>query len=163
GYLMTGPFFTAGDIGKVEVLLQLSMVLRIAIALVGAAALTYLAYRVTRIYLQFHTDADGLNGPVERMAFNFHIIILPWLIGASTVTLLYLPVVALVSIIYPLSSGMVFIFPWKNAKRVVDAQALGDEATLHPAWTWYAALVVAVLFFRLVLGPGIAIPWHAAG
>jgi len=38
GYLMTGPFFTSGDTGKVLVLLDVPVPLRIMIAVIGAAA-----------------------------------------------------------------------------------------------------------------------------
>jgi hypothetical protein len=68
---------------------------------------------------------------------------------------LYLPVVAIVSIIYPITSGMVFIFPWKHARRVEDAEAHGSASLLGPSWAWYGALALAVLVFRLVLAPGI--------
>lgn len=157
GYLMTGPIFTAGDIGKVHALLDVPMALRIIFAFLGAAVLTFVAYISTRPFLQFATDQFVLDNAKSRTAFNFRIIILPWLIGAVTVTLLYLPFVAIVSIIYPISSGMVFIFPWKNAERVMDARALGSRSLSTPLWTWYAALLGAVLIFRLVLAPGITL------
>ena len=157
GYLMTGPIFTAGDVGKVHELLDVPLALRIIVALIGAAGLTFVAYKSTRPFLQFATDQFVLDNAKSRTAFNFGIIILSWLIGAVTITLLYLPVVAIVSIIYPISSGMVFIFPWKNAERVKDARALGSGSLSAPLWTWYAALLGAVLIFRLVLAPGIAL------
>lgn len=155
GYLMTGPIFTAGDIGKVHLLLQVPMLVRIGIALVGAAALAWVAYFSTRPFLQFAPQPSLVEGPSSRMMFNFRIIILPWLIGSVVVTLLYLPVVAIVSIIYPITSGMVFIFPWKHARRVEDAEAHGSASILGPSWAWYGALALAVLVFRLVLAPGI--------
>ena len=156
GYLMTGPFFTAGDIGKVHALLDVPMVLRIIVALLGAAGLTLVAYKSTRPFLQFATYHFVLDNAKSRTAFNFRIIILAWLIGAVIVMLLYLPVVATVSIIYPISSGMVFIFPWQNAERLKDARALGSGSLSAPLWTLYAALLGAVLVFRMVLAPGIA-------
>lgn len=156
GYLMTGPFFSAGDIGKVYALLAVPMVFRICIAVVGGAALAWVAYFSTRPFLQFAERSSIVEEASSRKAFNFRVIILPWLIGATLITLLYLPVVAIVSIIYPITSGMVFIFPWKNAKRVKDARALGAASLLLPAWGWYGALLLAVLGFRLVLAPGIA-------
>jgi len=103
------------------------MVLRIIVALLGAAGLTLVAYKSTRPFLQFATYHFVLDNAKSRTAFNFRIIILAWLIGAVIVMLLYLPVVATVSIIYPISSGMVFIFPWQNAERLKDARALGSD------------------------------------
>lgn len=156
GYLMTGPIFTAGDIGKVHDLLEVPVALRILLALLGAAALAWLAYFSTRPFLRFAPDPAQLVDVPSRMTFSFRIIILPWLIGSMVVTLLYLPVVAVVSIIYPITSGMVFIFPWKNARRVEDAEAFGSTKLLGLAWSWYGAIVAAVLVFRMVLAPGIA-------
>jgi hypothetical protein len=155
GYLMTGPIFTAGDIGKVQLLLELPMALRIGIAVIGAAALAWVAYFSTRPFLQFATHPLMVEDAASRTAFNFRIIILPWIIGSVAVTLLYLPVVAIVSIIYPITSGMVFIFPWQNAVRVTDAHAQGNAALTGTNWTWYSLLVLAVLVFRLVLAPGV--------
>ncbi|HPF91936.1 MAG TPA: hypothetical protein PLL57_14845 [Flavobacteriales bacterium] len=157
GYLMTGPLFVAGDIGKVEVLLGLPMIVRVALAVIGAAGLTAVAYWSTRPFLAFAPEPVLLADAQARTRFNFRIIILPWLVGAATITMLYLPVVAIVSIIYPITSGMVFIFPWKNARRVGDARASGAASVFAGSWYWYAALLVAVLLFRLVLAPGIAL------
>lgn len=157
GYLMTGPFFSAGDIGKVYALLAVPMVFRICIAVVGGAALAWVAYYSTRPFLQFAEQSSVLEDASSRTAFNFRVIILPWLIGSVVVTLLYLPVVAIVSIIYPITSGMVFIFPWKNAQRVTDAKALGSAIVSSISSAWYGAVVLAVLVFRVVLAPGIAL------
>jgi len=157
GYLMTGPIFTGGDIGKVHDLLAVPMSLRVILAVLGAAALVWVAYFSTRPFLRFATVTSQVDSPSSRTAFSFRIIILPWLIGSVVITLLYLPVVAIVSIIYPITSGMVFIFPWKNARRVEDVEALGS-ARLHAlGWPWYVALTLAVLVFRAVLAPGIAL------
>lgn len=155
GYLMTGPLFTTGDIGKVFVLLETPMALRIGIAVLGAAALAWLAYFSTRPFLRFATQPALVEDAASRTAFNFRIIIVPWLIGSAVVTLLYLPVVAIVSIIYPITSGMVFIFPWKNARRVTDARAQGSASVSGIGWAWYVAVLLAVVIFRLVLAPGI--------
>lgn len=157
GYLMTGPFFSNGDLGKVEVLLGLSMTIRAAIAVVGALVLTLIAYKTTRPFLSFATEVAALESERSRMDFNRSIIILPWLIGAAVITMLYLPIIAIVSIIYPFTSGMVFIFPWKNARRIVDAQARGDASITRPALLLYAVLVITALIFRFVLAPGIVI------
>lgn len=155
GYLMTGPIFSAGDIGKVLLLLDVPKTVQVGIALIGTAVLCIIAYRVSRPFLQFAPEQSMLEAAASRLSFNKRIIILPWLIGSAVVTLLYLPVVAIVSIIYPFSSGMVFIFPWKNAKRVTDAQAHGTDTLTGMVWPLYVALVVAMLVFRLVLAPGI--------
>ncbi|MBL7951236.1 MAG: hypothetical protein JNM62_05905 [Flavobacteriales bacterium] len=157
GYLLTGPFFSGGDLGKAEVLLELPMSVRVIIALVGGALLTLVAYGSTRKFLSFAAEQSTLGSPSTRLHFNRSIIILPWLLGSLVVTLLYLPIVAIISIIYPIMSGMVFIFPWKNAKRITNAIALGSSSLQRPAPWLYAALIGMAVIFRLVLAPGIVL------
>lgn len=156
GYLMTGPLFTAGDVGKVHRLLEVPMVIRIALAFLGGALLCRLAIWSTRPFLRFTREGAMLESQASRSSFNLRIIIFPWLIGSAVMTLLYLPVIAVVSIIYPISSGMVFIFPWKNARRITDARPYGSRRSYASAWPWYGMLLIAVLVFRLVLEPGVA-------
>jgi hypothetical protein len=155
GYLMTGPLFTAGDIGKVHQLLDVPLWIRIGVAIVGAAALTVVAYRATLPFLRFAPEQHHVQDATSRVAFNGRIIILPWVIGSLVMTLLYLPVVAVVSIIYPISSGMVFIFPWRNAKRVQGAIAQGSSALTRSSLPLAVALLLGVVLFRAVLAPGI--------
>lgn len=156
GYLMTGPLFTAGDIGKVYQLLGAPWAMRIALAVFGAAGLTYVAYASTRPFLRFSSEQAALEDARARTAFNFRIIISGWVMGALAMTLLYLPVVAIVSIIYPITSGMVFIFPWKQAARINGERAMGSTALTRSAWPLYGSLLAAVMVFRLVLAPGIS-------
>lgn len=114
-----------------------------------------MSYRVTAPFLGFAPRQELLVSGACRTAFNFHIILLPWLIGAATMTALHLPVIAIVSIIYPISSGMVFIFPRKNAERVKEGTASGKSSLVRPAWPLYVVLLGAVLVFRSILAPGI--------
>ena len=155
GYLMTGPFFTTGDLGKVEVLLGMGMITRIVVALTGAGVLLFIMYRATWVFLAFATDKGIVEDPHARVRFNGSIIMLPWLIGSMIVTLLYLPVIALISIIYPFTSGMVFIFPWRNAERAVGVAASGRPTLLRASLPLYLALAIAVVLFRGVLARGI--------
>lgn len=64
-------------------------------------------------------------------------------------------IIAIVSIIYPVMSGMVFIFPWQNA---VNASGVTPASSARIERTSAAAvilLVVAAGVFRLILAPGI--------
>jgi hypothetical protein len=129
GYLMTGPLFHEGDIGKALVLLNAPVWFQILIALVGAVLLLFIAYKLTRPFLNFSYKKEWVKSGKYRKNFSFHILILPWLVGSAVITILYLPIVAVVSIIYPFTSGMVFIFPWQNARRIKNVQ-LSDKKRL---------------------------------
>ncbi len=155
GYLMTGPIFQEGDIGKVYQLLHTPFILQIIIAVAGAVILFYAAFQLTVPYLQFSYQPIWVSNAKSRKQFALHIIIFPWLIGATIVTVLYLPVIAVVSIIYPFTSGMIFIFPWKHAKRVNNIRCSEDMGIGKPSVILYASLIVLIIVFRGVLAPGI--------
>jgi hypothetical protein len=157
GYLMTGPLFQEGDIGKVYQLLNTPLVWQVVIAVAGAAILFYAAFQMTVPLLQFSYKPVWVSDAKSRKQFALNILIFPWLIGATLVTILYLPVIAIVSIIYPFSSGMIFIFPWKNAKRVHKIKCSKEVAIGKPSAVLYASLIVLIIVFRGVLAPGITI------
>jgi len=155
GYLMTGPLFQAGDIGKVFLLLELSLIIQIGIAVFGALVISFIAYKVTTPFLEFSYRQEWIRFPKSRTNFLFRIIIIPWLIGSFAVTLLYLPVIAIVSIIYPFTSGMIFIFPWKNGKRIQHVKLSSNDLVGKPSVVLYTLFVFSVLVFKFFLAPGI--------
>ena len=157
GYLMTGPLFQEGDIGKVFLLLRLPIYLQILIAVIGMAILFFIAFKITRPFLKFSYQPEWLADPVSRKDFAFKIIILPWIMGALIVSILYLPVIALISIIYPFSSGMIFIFPWKNARHQTGVPPSPYRGLGEVSFVLYGLLAVMVFIFHFILAPGIAL------
>jgi hypothetical protein len=157
GYLMTGPFFQAGDIGKVYQLLHTPLYFQIILAVLGMLILSFLAYKLTLPFLQFSYMQKWVDNPKARTKFSFGIVILPWIIGSTIVTILYLPVVAIVSIIYPISSGMIFIFPWQNARRIENIHLSNNTKIGSPSIFLYFSLAVLIIVFKFVLAPGINI------
>lgn len=157
GYLMTGPFFGNGDIGRVYDILDTPAWIQIGLAVAGAGILLFIAYKLTVPFLRFSYERDWVGDGRSRKNFSFHILILPWIIGSVIVTVLYLPIIAIVSIIYPIMSGMVFIFPWQNAVNPEIGKLSGDNALgkLSPAAIGLAVVVAVV--FRFMLAPGISI------
>jgi hypothetical protein len=155
GYLMTGPFFNAGDISKIYSLLEIPLVYQAILAFFGLVMISIIAYKLTIPFLRLSHHQDWLRSPKERMNFAFIIIIIPWIIGSGIVTLLYLPAVALVSIIYPFTSGMIFIFPWRHAKRIKEPLKISHGKLALPLYRIYLFLLISILVFRLVLAPGI--------
>tara|TARA_R110002050_G_scaffold204327_2_gene339755 strand:+ start:66902 stop:67708 length:807 start_codon:yes stop_codon:yes gene_type:complete len=155
GYLMTGLFFKNGDIGKVYLMTQTPYWLQIGLALIATLLFTFIAYKMTRPFLQMSYKMEWLDSGANRKNFSFHVLFLPWMVGSVITTLLYLPVIAIVSIIYPISSGMIFIFPWQNADTITDVvpssnSRIGKISTINVAF-----LVALMLLFRGILAPGI--------
>ncbi len=155
GYLMTGPIFQKGDIGKVFLLLNTPLILQIIIAFIGAALLFYMGYKLTIPFLEFSNNEKCISDAKSRENYAFKIIIIPWIIGATIVTILYLPVIAIVSIIYPLTSGMIFIFPWKNAKHITNLKISKDNKIGKYSFGLYLILIVLLVVFKIYLAPGI--------
>jgi len=155
GYLMTGPLFQAGDIGKVYHLLAVPLSIQIILAVFGAAILLFIAYKLTVPFLQFSYRQKWINNPQSRKNFSFRIIILPWIIGSTIITILYLPIIAIISIIYPIMSGMIFIFPWQNAQRINNVVLSENKKIGQLSIFMYLSLVVLVIVYRLFLAPGI--------
>jgi len=155
GYLMTGPIFHLGDIGKVYGILNISLPLQIIFAVFGLLILAFVAYKLTVPFLEFSFLEEWVSNPETRSHFAFSIIILPWLIGSAVVTILYLPVVAVVSIIYPFTSGMIFIFPWKNAKRIKSVKINKNSGLGKASYILYIVLIVAIILFKFILEKGI--------
>jgi len=157
GYLMTGPFFGVGDIGSVYQLLKTPLWIQITAAVLGAGALLYIAYKLTTPFLSFSYKPDWVADASTRKNFSFHTLILPWIIGSVVVTVLYLPIIAIVSIIYPIMSGFVFIFPWQNAQQVQDVPLSGNENIGSFSMSVIGVLIVLAIIFKWILAPGIAL------
>lgn len=157
GYLMTGPMFQSGDIGKVHLLLNIPLLIQILIACVGAAILLIVAYKLTTPFLEFSYEEAWTNSIKSRKSFSFHILIMPWIIGSMLVTVLYLPIVAIVSIIYPFMSGMVLIFPWQNAARIENIVPSNNKSIGQISAVSLFILGALIIVFRFFLLPGIKI------
>ena len=95
----------------------------------------------------------GIKKP--RKSFSFHILILPWLIGSTIITILYLPIIALVSIIYPVMSGMIFIFPWQNAETVTYISPSKTKSVGVISKVGILILIMLIIIFKGVLAEGI--------
>jgi hypothetical protein len=155
GYLMTGPIFKNGDIGKVFLLLNTPLFIQIIVALIGAAILIFIAYKLSIPFLNFSYQQQWVDSKQSRKNFSFHIIILPWIAGSLIVTVLYLPVIAIVSIIYPIMSGMIFIFPWQNAQRIENVSLSENKKIGELSALSIGLLVLLIIVFRFILAPGI--------
>ncbi|WP_299668159.1 hypothetical protein [uncultured Polaribacter sp.] len=155
GYLTTGFLFHKGDIGKVYNLLNIPLWIQIFLAIIAALLLVYVAFKMTAPYLRLSYKHAWLKDGKAKMNFSFHVLFLPWLIGSLIITVLYLPVIALISIIYPIMSGMIFIFPWKNADSIKEIIPSSNKEIGKLSYMGLGALILLILLFKLVMAPGI--------
>ena len=155
GYVMTGPVFKAGDIGEAYELINISFSFQVILTMIAAASLIFIAYKLTIPFLQFCHRKDWLSSGKERKGFLLLILILPWLIGSGIITVLYIPVIEIISIIYPVMSGMIFIFPWQNAETIVCVPASENQNITRTSFQLTIIFIVLIFVFKGVLARGI--------
>lgn len=155
GYFMMGPLFQVGDIGKFYQLNDVPIYVQIILCVIAAVGLLFVANRMTKPFLRFCYDAELLITPKTRKRFSFTILMLPWMIGSVIVTLLNLPIIARVSIIYPVMSGFVFIYPWQNSATVTNIMPTRNKAITRFWVGGFILLLLLVFVFKFVLPVGI--------
>jgi hypothetical protein len=155
GYLLTGPLFKVGDIGKVYYMLDNSLYLQIIFALLAAVVLVKITLMMSKPFLGFATRQEWIVDGHSRRKFLFHIIILPWIFGSLIMTVFYLPVIAIISIIYPVMSGFVFIGPWQNGEKITNVDLSESTGNEKISLKYISILIVIALIFKFVLQPGI--------
>ena len=102
--------------------------------MLAAIGLLFVANRMTRPFLEFAYKKEWVNPENNAPKFSFRIIIIPYVIGSIIITFLYLPFINIVSIIYPIMSGMIFIYPWKNARVIKNINLSEDTSLGHLSW-----------------------------
>lgn len=155
GYLMTGPIFQVGDIGKVYLMLDTPLYLQIIFAVTAGIVLVVITLKMSRPFLRFATRQEWLQTVHFRKRFLFHIIILPWIFGSLIMTVLYLPVIAIISIIYPVMSGFVFIGPWQNGEKITNVLASKSINSEKISLKYILILILLSLIFKFALQPGV--------
>jgi hypothetical protein len=155
GYLMTGPIFKVGDIGKAYYMLDTPLYLQIIFALIAAVVLVIITLKMSRPFLRFATRQEWLENRHSRKKFLLYIIILPWIFGSLIMTGLYLPIIAIISIIYPVMSGFVFIGPWQNGEKIMGILASKSTDNESISFKYISILILLSLIFKFVLQPGI--------
>lgn len=159
GYLMTGIFFKKGDIGKAYLITNTPLWLQITLAIIAALFMLLVAYKMTAPYLKFSYKDQWIDNGKAKKSFSFHVLFLPWMIGTTMVTLLYFPIVAIVSIIYPITSGFIFIFPWQNADSIKEVEPTGKPSNGSISIATIIIFCLIIFLFKFILTPGIKLPF----
>ncbi|WP_137128607.1 hypothetical protein [Rhizobium sp. FY34] len=109
GYLLTTPFISTGDLGKVANLLQFPLWLRILLGVVGALALTVLARWSG--HAQLALLPPDWRGMPASTAFLLGGVV-PWLVSIPVVLALMWPPPALLSLLFPFFAGYYLLIAW---------------------------------------------------
>ena len=153
---MTAPLFKFGDVGKMYELYSTSLFLQILFSLIAALSLLLVANRMTRPFLEFSYKKEWISPAPNAPKFSFGIIILPYLFGSIIITFLYLPIIHIVSIIYPIMSGMIFIYPWKNAITIKNIRLSNNQQLGNLSWKIILVFCLLIIIFKWILPAGIA-------
>lgn len=155
GYIFSAPIFITGDIGNIYSILEIPFLQQIILSVISAGGLLYIAYKMTIPFISFSYKEKWVKTGFDRKNFSLHTLIIPWVIGSIAVTILYLPIIAIISIFYPIMSGFVFIYPWQNAQGAENFVLSQNEDIGSFSTRLTFVLIIAVLVFKIVLAAGI--------
>jgi len=154
-YLFVGPMLQTSAIGKAFLAMETPLSYQILLAIGAILCMLTIGYLLTKPFLRFSYKEDWVSDEVSKKKFAFDIIVLPWLIGGAFVTILYLPVVSVFSILYPILGGIAFLVPWQNAGRIKNIP-LSDNPKMGKLRIGPVILLILVIgLFSFVLAPGI--------
>ncbi len=121
GYLVTTPFSTAGDTGKVAEMLGIGFAGKLGIALVGLVLLLWI---LTKVAVNFGHFIHEQNDRVLRAKYIYRIMFFPILIGSLVKVILAFPAPAVLSILYPATSSFVIMSSFPAILRSVKTQTI---------------------------------------
>lgn len=153
GYLMIAPLFSEGDTGYIFHALGLPLWSVILIALAGVAIFLWLLKYLWEYFAQIATP-EILADPVSRKSFADGLIKYPLFAGIGVTILLNLPVISVLSLIYPAFSPMSLFWVYGYVVEETTT-ANNSEAQLaslgKPGVLLIAALLLTVVVNRLLV------------
>jgi hypothetical protein len=153
--LVVGAFSPASDVGMAMDYLGMSAAARTVAALAALAAMPAAGLWLTRPLLGLAASDAAIAGAGRRTSFVFLIAVLPALIAIPAIVLFRLPR-ELAEVIVPPIAVTILGLAWiqANAWRAADVRPGGFSAA-RPILPLLGALLILLLFFQLVLRPGI--------
>lgn len=151
GYITIAPFFNYGDTGYVLRAIECPLYLIIVFALVSVF-ITFLIMKSLSIYLiGMMNNETGQNGK-QRNKFIRMLVLYPLFIGIAITTLLNFPVPTVLSLIAPLTSPYVILWPYyyylkTHVVYTDEKQSISKKI----GYKWMAVLLIAVVINRLLV------------
>jgi hypothetical protein len=157
GYLVTTPFASNADLGKVAAWLALPPLAIWALFAIGIATNGLIGALTARPMLRFGFDRAELATSAGRARTIVQVGVVPWLLGTLVVVLASLSSPHWLSRVYPVLSGFFLIGAWRRARRISPPEITARQWDPIASWPWLLALAVSLLVYVLVLGPGVRI------
>lgn len=146
-YLMLTPLASAGDTAKIAELLNLDISIRIIIAVVGFAVLMLMVLMTAKNFSNFIPADENVKG---RAKYVYRIMFFPIMIGSVVNSLLALPVVTVLSIIYPATSSYVIMSSFGRILKAPESQTSKSEIEEKIMRPLILLTVCAILLNRLL-------------
>ena len=159
GYLLTTPFATRGDLGKVAVSLAWpSSVIWTAFGL-GVLGILAVGTLSAHLLLRFAPSPEAVESARARSRFIVEIGVLPWLIGGALSALDAYPATYWLPYAYPLLSGCFLLGTRRHAARLSSPERHAQPWLGTRLWPWALALGAVAVLFVFVLRPGVRVAW----
>jgi hypothetical protein len=148
GYVMTGPFFSYGDLGQALHLLHTPGWLIWTLAVASAIGIHFLIARSGPLFLRLVPAAFIEEGKSGRGKFLRGLILWPWLLGSVLILVLSWPAPTFLSVLYPPLSSMVLGSAYGAAMNAAAPASVATSALLRWQWVAVAGLVLMGGLFR---------------
>lgn len=153
GYLLVAPFFIGGDTGFVFHELGFPLWLIILLAAGGAAFLFFAMKKLSRFFVEM-AGGEIVGDAIKRKAFITALVEYPLYTGVVITTLLNLPVVVFLSLLYPLFSPFTLFWGFGYLLKAPYAAPADDKGpdrlnTISPVLI--AVLVLTIICNRLLV------------
>ncbi len=153
GYLLVSPFFRGGDTGYIFAQLNFPLWLTILCAIGGCVFLFFSMKMLCKYFIEMGTEAI-INDKAQRKAFIGSIIENPLYIGVAATTLLNLPVVTFLSLLYPICSPftLFWTFGYLYDTNYPMQKANKNLSTIEKlSWPLITFFVVSAIVNRLLV------------
>jgi hypothetical protein len=155
GYLMIAPFFENGDTGFVFTQLGFPLWLSIVFALLGVAFILFKSKFLGNYFAAMATE-EILKDKKQQKIFSDVLIKYPLYIGVVVSTLLNLPVVDFISLLYPLGNPMnmfwIYGYVMDHDYATENANKQFDKLEKIPTFLIIALLLTIIINRLLVYG-----------
>jgi hypothetical protein len=154
--LVAGAVLPRQDVGRAMTWLGLPQPVMWLVALVASAGMACAALWLTRPFLGLAGDRARVDTPARRTRFVFQAATLPALLGTVLVLPFRIPGAMVQVAIVPIVIAIVgIVWIQASAWRVEDFR-MGPDPTAAAILIPLAALMALLVFFQLVLRPGVA-------
>lgn len=154
GYLLTAPFFSGGDVGRILALWQAPFAVALVVMLLGLVGVIGVAWLAVGVFARLMPGQP--ERPTDLRLFLRQAAVLPWLVGTVVVLLLSLPLDDPFGPLATATSGLFSLVAMGlTARRFPQLPALGARVSSRSVVVLVVVAVLVLLVNRLVFRNGL--------